>query len=170
MIVGVLRESISTRRLQKVQRLGVIPAIDYRCGPAGIGVQIFHSRLDILVPHKAAAKERSNENKHWLRTFAEYVGGLLGREMRYSNRVFVVSFGGKGDGWKISYKDVVEQKNRYFFPVGSRWPDPPPNYLAFRYDGKLQSIRHVKSYTTFTRPSTLFPEAPKGKCGLCITA
>jgi hypothetical protein len=69
-------------------------------------------------------------------------------EMKYSNRVFVVSLGGKGDGWKITYRDVVEQKNQYFFPVGSRWPDPPPNYLAFRYDGNLQSIHHVKSYAT----------------------
>jgi|SRR5580700_608661 hypothetical protein len=109
---------------------------------------------------KAAAQERSNENKRWLRTFSDYVGGLLGMEMKYSNRVFVVSLGGKGDRWKITYRDIVEQKNRYFFPVGSRWPDPPPNYLAFRYDGNLQSIHHVKSYTTFTRPHSLFPEAP----------
>lgn len=110
---------------------------------------------------RATARERSNENKGWLRTFSKYTGGLLGMEMKYSNRVFVVSLGGKGEGWKITYKDVVEQKNRYFFPVGLRWPDPPPNYLAFRHDGQLQSIHHVKNYTTFTRPHTLFPEAPE---------
>ena len=84
-------------------------------------------------------------------------------EMRYSNKVFVVSLGGRGEGWSISFRDVVEKKNRYFFPVGNRWPDPPPNYLAFRYDGKLQSIHHVKSYVTFTRPSELFQEAPKSQ-------
>lgn len=110
---------------------------------------------------RAAIGERSNENKRWLRTFSVYVGGLMGMEMKYSNRVFVVSLGGKGDGWQITFRDVVEQKRQYFFPVGLRWPDPPPNYLAFRYDGKLQSIHHVESYTTFSQPHVLFPEAPK---------
>jgi hypothetical protein len=112
---------------------------------------------------KASRSSESNVNKQWLRTFCDYVGGLLEMEMRYSNKVFVVSLGGRGEGWSISFQDVVEKKNRYFFPVGNRWPDPPPNYLAFRYDGKLQSIRHVKSYVTFTRPSELFPEAPKSQ-------
>lgn len=82
-------------------------------------------------------------------------------EMKHSNRVFVVSLGRIKEGWSISNRDLVEKKGRYFFPVGNRWPDPPPNYLAFRYDGKLQSIHHVRSYVTFTRPSELFPEAPK---------
>lgn len=111
----------------------------------------------------ASRSSESNANKQWLRTFCDYVGGLLEMEMRYSNKVFVVSLGGRGEGWSISFRDVVEKKNRYFFPVGNRWPDPPPNYLAFRYDGKLQSIHHVKSYVTFTRPSELFPEAPKSQ-------
>ena len=111
---------------------------------------------------KAAWSSESNANKQWLRTFCDYVGGLLEMEMRYSNKVFVVSLGGKGEGWSISFREVVEKKKRYFFPVGNRWPDPPPNYLAFRYDGKLQSIHHVKSYVTFTRPSELFPEASEG--------
>jgi hypothetical protein len=109
----------------------------------------------------ASRSSESNANKQRLRTFRDYVGGLLEMEMRYSNKVFVVSLGGRGEGWSISFRDVVEKKNRYFFPVGNRWPDPPPNYLAFRYDGKLQSIHHVKSYVTFTQPSELFPEAPQ---------
>ena len=110
---------------------------------------------------KAAWSSESNSNKQWLRTFCDYAGGLLEMEMRYSNKVFVVSLGGRGEGWSISFRDVVEKKHRYFFPVGNRWPDPPSNYLAFRYEGKLQSIHHVKGYVTFTRPSELFPEAPK---------
>jgi len=101
--------------------------------------------------------------KLWLRTFCDYLGEILGMEMKYSNRVFIVSLNGKAEGWTISFRDVVEKKGRYFFPVGNRWPDPPPNYLAFRYNGKLQSIHHVKDYVTFTRPSEIFPEAPKAQ-------
>jgi hypothetical protein len=116
-----------------------------------------------LLAEKAARSAETNANKRWLRTFCEYIGGLLEMEMRYSNRVFVVSLSGNAEGWSISFRDVVEKKGRYFFPVGNRWPDPPPNYLAFRYDGKLQSIHHVKNYVTFTHPSELFPEAPKAQ-------
>jgi hypothetical protein len=114
-----------------------------------------------LLAEIAAKSAESHANKQWLRTFCEYAGGLLEMEMKHSNRVFVVSLGRIKEGWSISNRDLVEKKGRYFFPVGNRWPDPPPNYLAFRYDGKLQSIHHVRSYVTFTRPSELFPEAPK---------
>jgi hypothetical protein len=69
---------------------------------------------------KASRSSESNVNKQWLRTFCDYVGGLLEMEMRYSNKVFVVSLGGRGEGWSISFQDVVEKKNRYFFPVGNR--------------------------------------------------
>lgn len=139
-------------------------SVGHRLECDGIGKTHLHHRswrqIRILA-EKAARSAESNTNKHWLRAFCDYVGGLLEMEMRYSNKVFVVSLGGRGEGWSISFQEVVEKKKRYFFPVGNRWPDPPPNYLAFRYDGKLQSIHHVKSSVTFTRPSELFPEAPK---------
>ena len=41
----------------------------------------------------ASRSSESNANKQWLRTFCDYVGGLLEMEMRYSNKVFVVSLG-----------------------------------------------------------------------------
>jgi hypothetical protein len=107
-----------------------------------------------------AVKHENNDNKRWLRDFVKYLGGLLEMEMLYSNRVFVVSLAGVPEGWSISYKDIVEKKARYFFQVGKGWPDPPPNYMAFRYDGKLQSIHHVEGYETFTRPRQIFKEAP----------
>jgi hypothetical protein len=106
----------------------------------------------------AAVATNSSVAKLWLRAFYDYIGGILG--MEYSNRVFVVSVGGRAAGWSITFRDIIEKKNRYIFPVGNRWPDPPPNYLGFRYDGRLQSIHHVKDYVTFTRPAELFPEAP----------
>lgn len=118
-------------------------------------------RVVYMLAERSAAREQSGEVKRWLRSFSTYVKGLLGMEMKYSNRVFVVSVGGQDDCWSISRREIVEQKQRYFFPVGHRWPDPPPNYLAFRYEGKLQSIHHVEDFTTFTNPHEIFPEAPE---------
>lgn len=80
-----------------------------------------------------------------------------------------LSLGGISPGWSISYRDIAEEKLRYFFPVGDRWPDAPSNYMGFRYDGKLQSIHHVKSYDTFTRPSELFPKPQPISNGNFIT-
>jgi len=84
-------------------------------------------------------------------------------ETRFSNWTFVVSLGpGKPAGWDISWIDIVERAERYFFPVGKRWPDPPPNYMGFRYQGRLQTVRHVDKYEVFTNPRLLFPEAAEG--------
>jgi hypothetical protein len=35
----------------------------------------------------------------------------------------------------------------YFHPFGGGgWPVSPPNYLGFRYKGRLQSVHHVEKY------------------------
>ena len=64
-----------------------------------------------------------------------------------SNLVYLVSLGsGIPEGCSISWIDIVDKKNRYFHPVGKGWPSSPPNYLGFRYYGKLQRIHHVESW------------------------
>ena len=43
-------------------------------------------------------------------------------------------------------QDIVNKKRIYFHPVGGGpggWPSEPPNYIAFRYGGKLQTIHHI---------------------------
>jgi hypothetical protein len=67
-----------------------------------------------------------------------------------SNLVYVVSLsprklGGSG----LSSRDIAVEHDRYFHPMGGGrggWPKTPPNYLRFRFDGRLQQIRHVESY------------------------
>lgn len=68
-----------------------------------------------------------------------------------SNLVFVVSLGwGIPEGSSISWIDIVEKRHQYFHPVGNRWPKEPPNYIAFRYGGRLQSIHHIESFVVTT--------------------
>lgn len=108
------------------------------------------------------ANTETNVAKRWLRHFTTYLEGLLKMETRYLNWTYVVSLaGGNPEGWSISWVDIVEKSRRYFYGIGmSGWPDPPPNYNAFRYSGRLQSICHVQSYEVFTNPHDIFPEAP----------
>jgi hypothetical protein len=66
-----------------------------------------------------------------------------------SNLVYVVSLGKEIENTGISFRDVVVNHHTYFCPVGGGpggWPKEPPNYLGFRFDGKLQQIRHVDDY------------------------
>ncbi|MEQ1824759.1 MAG: hypothetical protein ABL921_02395 [Pirellula sp.] len=117
-------------------------------------------RLIKSLVDQAVSKE-TNKNKWILTQFSTYLGALLGMENKFSKIVYVVALGnGNPDGWKLSWIDIVEKRNSYFYPVGGGWPDPP-NYIGFRYGGMLQSIRWVKSHTVFTNPRSLFPEAPK---------
>lgn len=83
----------------------------------------------------------------------------------HSNKVFVVSLGsGMPQKWEISWQDIVNKKRKYFHPVGGSaggWPSEPPNYIAFRYGGKLQTIHHIDKYEVFTDPNSIFDEIPK---------
>ena len=81
-----------------------------------------------------------------------YLGGLMTMQNLDSNWVYVVALAsGTPQGWKISWIDIVREKGQYFHPVGiSGWPKVPPNYIAFRYHGKLQSIHHIESYEVIT--------------------
>jgi hypothetical protein len=108
---------------------------------------------------EARAGER-HEAKRVLDQFTAYLEVIFGMDTMYDNRVFVVSLGsGNREGWSLSWVDIVERYGRYYYPVGQRWPDPP-NYLGFRYRGKLQRIHHVEGYEIVTNLRTVFPEAP----------
>lgn len=61
----------------------------------------------------------------------------------------------------MSMVGIVEDHRRYFFPVGrGGWPKTPPNYMAFRYGGLLQSIHHVDDYTVATEMADHLPGVP----------
>jgi hypothetical protein len=105
-----------------------------------------------------ARREEGQKNKALLHEYADYLGELLGMEMNRSNMVYVVSLG-RGGEWGIDSKTVVNEHQRYFYPVsGGGWP-APPNYIGFRYDGQLQSIHHVEKWSTFTNPHDVLTEA-----------
>ena len=41
---------------------------------------------------------------------------------------------------------VYVDRGIYFHPHSRGWPQQPPTYLAFRYDSRVQTIRHVDAY------------------------
>ena len=79
-----------------------------------------------------------------------------------SNMVYVVALGTqKPDGCDITWIDIVQKYSKYFCPVGGNgWPKEPPNYIAFRYYGQLQSIHHIEGYTVSRNMHDEIPEMP----------
>jgi hypothetical protein len=107
---------------------------------------------------EAAREDESNHNKRLLDEFVAYLREILGMENSRSNMVYVVSLGG-GQAWGLNFREVVERERRYFYPTeGGGWPEPP-NYIAFRFDGRLQTIHHVDGFDIFTNPRTILPAA-----------
>ena len=75
----------------------------------------------------------------------------------------MVSLNRKTFGGITTFVDVVEKYRRYFHPLGGGrggWPDEPPNYLAFRYDGHVKSIHHVEGYEVVDDLAPFFSEQP----------
>lgn len=106
----------------------------------------------------------ANREKFVLSEFKGYLGGAITMENAESNRVFVVSLANGKPSWsEISWRDISGKKNRYFYPLGNGWPKVPPNYIAFRYDGRLQSIHHVEKYEVASDMHDYMTEIKKGK-------
>jgi len=110
----------------------------------------------------AAQPGTPHAEKRLLREFVRYLKGLITMHDPRSNMVYVVSLGTDDlFGAGISFADIVVRHDRYFHPVGGGrggWPRTPPNYLGFRFDGRLQQIRHVERVEVLDAPWDLLPE------------
>ncbi len=107
------------------------------------------------------AASRSHAEKRLLAELTSYLKGLMTMQNVTSNLVYVVVLGQDPLRWSsLTFKDTVVERGFYYHPVGGRkgWPHTPPNYIGFRFDGRLQQIRHVDHYEVITRPHDYIPE------------
>jgi hypothetical protein len=98
-----------------------------------------------------------------LRELSTYFRAVADMRDIDSNQAYVVSLSShRLEDWPMNFISVVEDHRRYFFPVGrGGWPKVPPNYMAFRYHGRLQSIHHVDDYVITTEPGDQLPGVPR---------
>ncbi|MHB8491399.1 MAG: hypothetical protein ACYDA6_04180 [Solirubrobacteraceae bacterium] len=108
-----------------------------------------------------AAASRSHAEKRLLAELNGYLRGLMTMQDVTSNMVFVVVLGQEPLSWSsLTFKETVVDCGYYYHPVGGSggWPHTPPNYMGFRFDGRLQQVRHVDKYEVITRPHDYIPE------------
>lgn len=119
--------------------------------PTVAGVPVLYrswQEIEALVSSTASGSRRRAE-KRLLRDLSRYLKGLMTMQDVSSNLVYVVSLGKEIEDTGMSFRDVVVDHDTYFCPIGGGsggWPKEPPNYLGFRFDGKLQQVRHVQDY------------------------
>lgn len=91
----------------------------------------------------------SISHKNMLKELMRYLGGIMTMQAKESNWVYVVSLStAKPENCDLTWIELVEKKMKYFHPFGiNGWPKEPPNYIGFRYGGRLQSIYHIESYS-----------------------
>jgi len=119
---------------------------------------------DIVKRIEEVYENGSNKEKFLLKEFKEYLMGVILMESQESNWAYVVSLKGNTPSWsKIGWRDLVRNKRKYFYPNGKNWPQVPPNYMGFRFNGKLQHIHHVEKYEVVDDVHKYIPEIRKGK-------
>lgn len=137
------------------QRLVSVSAADVgyasRRLPANInGVGVVHLSWGSLRRLAMTAQSHASgfEEKLWLRHFIWHLQEYASMERQSDNTVLVVALGKQPmvKGRTHTWIDVVEKDRCYFHPVGNNWPVQPPNYIGFRYDGKLQAVHHIDSF------------------------
>jgi hypothetical protein len=108
----------------------------------------------------------THAEKRLLAEFRVYLERIVKMQNQLSNRVYVVSLGThKPKGCELSFREFATRRV-YFHPFGrSGWPKEPPNYIGFRYEGRLQSIHHVESWKIVTDMHREISEIPPGEWG-----
>lgn len=101
-------------------------------------------------------KKINNIEKKLLKDLGIYLKKVTSMKDINSNKVYVVSVGSdKPDFSPLTWQEIINKKKIYFHPVGGDkggWPVEPPNYIGFRYNGKLQSIHYIEEYKVIKNP------------------
>lgn len=112
--------------------------------PASVlGIPCIHRELKTLKA-LATGVRGSHAEKRLLSELRTYLTRVSTVQDINSNVVYVVALSDTQiPDSSITWRQMVEDHHCYITLIGNGYPKIPVNYLGFRYEGKLQSIRHV---------------------------
>ena len=123
------------------------------------------SWLEVIKSINASYPFVGNKEKFILDELRKYLEMVVTMKNVESNKVYVVSLAQRMNILTgITPRELAHERRRYFYPSSGGWPVPPPNYIAFRFGGKLQFIQHVERYELVDDVHKEIPEVKKGKC------
>ena len=137
-LLVVLAKSDRTQLWLKMRSLDIIPGIS-----VPVRLLSWGSVLQCIEKTKPIT---DNSGKGLLRQLSAFLEKVLSMQTATSNLVFIVSANREKFGGATTFIDVIEKHRRYFHSVKPGWPNDPPNYIAFRWEGRLQST-HTSTTT-----------------------
>jgi hypothetical protein len=124
------------------------------------GIPVHHvSWSDVSrLSHLARA---SHSEKRLMQELRNYLATIVNMQKQESNWVYVLVLSDYEWTPGLTYIQTVQDRRHYFHPYArDGWPKEPPNYLGFRFYGRLQSIHHIESAEIITNFHRHFPESP----------
>jgi hypothetical protein len=120
---------------------------------------VYRSWKAIATLAESCAPQVGFSERRLLRELVTYLRGLMTMQDVTSNLVYVVPLRTTIEPWSDPYTpvEIVTDHDTYFHPVGDRYPKEPQTFIAFRWNGRLQMIRHVESYTVANDPHEVIP-------------
>jgi hypothetical protein len=130
------------------------------------GIVVDHRSWADLVAHADTACHGTgtHQERHLARQLVTYLRGVTTVQDLTSNIAYCVSLGAaylEGDR-PLTPREVLE-RNIYFHPFGwndARWPKVPDNFLALRWSGHIQEVRHVERTEVVADLHSVIPEFP----------
>ena len=118
---------------------------------------LYRSWEQILKLAQQARQGSGLHERRLLDEFSDYLKGLIAMRDLRSNMVYVVSIGQGPVEWApCTPLEIVRDLGLYFHPIGGkgRWPVEPPTFIGFRWNGVLQSIHFIESWSVIdSKPS-----------------
>ncbi|MGW5219907.1 hypothetical protein ACWEQA_18740 [Nocardia sp. NPDC004085] len=129
------------------------------------GIQVKHLPWDVVRDTVKATMARSRGRERiWLEQLGTYMGRATSKIAYDDQWVFCVVasdtlFGGR------SFKDYVVNERAYFHPYGGNntWPKAAPNFLCFRWAGRVQQVNRVTSFEIVPHLSDRWPSVTNGE-------
>jgi hypothetical protein len=123
----------------------------YELPEAVRGVPVQHLPWSKVKERLGAAKRASGgAERYWLGELDDYLRRAVRVRDPASGWAYcvVVSLDRPSGGGERTFRDFVVKEATYFHPFGwgSGWPRNPPNFLAFRWNGKVHQVRRVVAH------------------------
>ena len=123
------------------------------------GVPVVHVAWDTVRDAlKTSISRTRGREQFWLQQLEGYMGQATSRRPLDDQWVFCVVasdalFGG------TTFRDWVREERVYFHPYGGHntWPKRPPNFLCFRWDGRVQQVNRVEDFEVVSRLDERWP-------------
>lgn len=127
------------------------------------GVPVRHLPwTDVREDLAAARRVSRGEQRHWLDELHAYLRRAIRVRTPQDSWTYCVSVGeGRpGGGGERTFRDFIDQRS-YFHPFGTGgWPKEPPNFVAFRWHGKVQRIHRVAEAEVVPSLTSKWPDIP----------